>query len=231
VLASTVSRDHAGTIINVNSGPIDLAQMRNDYARASLDIADVDRNPIVQFERWLAAAIDAKLPEPSAMTLATADAAGRPSARIVLLKGCDERGFVFFTNYLSRKGKEIAANTHVALLFHWVELERTVRIEGIAAATSEAESAAYFASRPRGSRVSAAVSAQSEVVPDRAFLEEQFRTMDAATPEPFPCPPHWGGYRVTPHALEFWQGRRSRLHDRIHYTRVDAGWALARLAP
>lgn len=210
---------------------MDLAQLRKDYALASLDMSDVDADPIVQFHRWLDQAMAAQVPEPTAMSLATVSAEGRPSSRIVLLKGCDERGFVFFTNYLSRKGKEIEARTHAALLFHWVELERTVRIEGAVTRTSAAESATYFASRPRGSRLSASISPQSEAVPDRAFLETLFRDAESTQPEPFPCPPHWGGYRVVPDALEFWQGRRSRLHDRIAYARGRSGWLRSRLAP
>ena len=210
---------------------MDLAQLRKDYALASLDVADVAPDPITQFERWMQQAIDAKCPEPTAMSLATADAQGRPSSRIVLLKGCDARGFVFFTNYLSRKGKEIAAQPLVALLFHWVEMEREVRIEGHVEKTSVAESDAYFASRPPGARISAAISPQSDAIADRTVLEQLFAQGEARHGTTVPRPAHWGGYRVVPHALEFWQGRRSRLHDRVVYSRSAQGWTLSRLAP
>jgi pyridoxamine 5'-phosphate oxidase len=210
---------------------VDLAQLRKDYSLASLDAADVDADPIAQFGRWLREAIDAQCPEPTAMSLATVGADGRPASRIVLLKGCDARGFVFYTNYLSRKGKELDARPHAALLFHWVELERTVRIEGRAEHTSAAESDAYFASRPRPSRISAAVSPQSETVADRAVLDAAFRAAEARYGDAVPRPAHWGGYRVVPYALEFWQGRRSRLHDRIAYALEQGRWHIRRLAP
>lgn len=209
----------------------DLAQLRNDYALKSLDERDVDADPMKQFGVWMVEAIHAQAPEPTAMTLATASAKGRPAARIVLLKGVDPRGFVFYTNYASRKGRELAANPQAALTFLWKELERQVRIEGSVEKVSTAESNAYYATRPLGSRIGAWASPQSETIENRAWLEKRWEELGRQHGENPPLPPNWGGYRVIPDYLEFWQGRRSRLHDRIAYTRSGNAWKIARLAP
>jgi pyridoxamine 5'-phosphate oxidase len=209
-----------------------LADLRKNYSLGSLDIADADPNPFRQFDVWFKQAIDAQLPEPNTMTLATVDSRGRPSARIVLIKAVDERGFVFFTNYESRKGLELAQNPHASLLFYWIELERQVRVEGSVVKTSDAESDQYFASRPVGSRIGAWASEQSKVIESRAALEAREREFIAQYGDNPPRPPHWGGYRLIPDAIEFWQGRPSRLHDRLLYTRSgNADWTIARLSP
>jgi pyridoxamine 5'-phosphate oxidase len=208
-----------------------LADLRKNYSLGSLDIADVDPNPFRQFDKWFKQALDAQLPEPNTMTLATVDPRGRPSARIVLIKGVDERGFVFFTNYESRKGRELADNPHASLLFYWIELERQVRIEGTVVKTSDAESDTYFASRPVGSRIGAWASEQSKAIESRAVLEAREHEFSAQYGDNPPRPPHWGGYRLIPDAIEFWQGRPSRLHDRMFYTRSGTDWTIARLSP
>jgi pyridoxamine 5'-phosphate oxidase len=213
---------------------MNTADQRREYHRAALDETDVDASPVTQFERWLAEAVKAQVPEPTAMTLATVGEDGRPAARIVLLKGVDAGGLLFFTNYESRKGRELAMHPHAALLFHWVELERQVRIEGKVSTVPAAESDAYFASRPRPSRLGAWASPQSKPIPDRGWLEREFSAAQdrfAADPDSIPRPPHWGGYRLLPSTFEFWQGRQSRLHDRIRYRLEDARWRIERLAP
>ena len=209
----------------------DLAQLRVDYKRAALSEHDAAPDPFDQFARWFDEAAAAALPEPNAMTLATVDPAGGPAARIVLLKGIDPRGLVFHTNYESRKGREIIAEPRVALLFFWVELQRQVRVEGVAERVSAEESEAYFAARPRGSQLSAWASPQSAPVPDRAWLEAQVTSVEARFTSTVPRPPHWGGIRVVPSRFEFWQGRESRLHDRLVWSKEGDRWKIGRLAP
>jgi pyridoxamine 5'-phosphate oxidase len=195
--------------------------------------ADMAADPITQFRVWWERARTANLYQPEAMTLATATPSGEPSARLVLLRGFDERGFVFFTNYDSRKGHELSANPHAALAFYWPELDRQVRIEGRVERVSAAESDTYFQGRPRGSQLGAWVSSQSRLVPGRAFLEERMDDVAARYPTgSVPRPPYWGGFRVVPKIIEFWQAQPDRLHDRLCYRRLEnGGWALERLAP
>ena len=208
-----------------------IADLRKSYERAELDEAAADSQPMLQFESWLKQAIDAQLPEPNAMTLATVAADGRPSTRIVLIKGFDAQGIVWYTNFKSRKGQELAANPVAALQFHWVELERVVRIEGRVQQVSDAEADAYFASRPLDSRIGAWASPQSQVIKSRAVLVAQAARYAAQFALSPPRPPHWGGFRLVPDRWEFWQGRKSRLHDRLRYRMQDGQWLRERLAP
>lgn len=210
---------------------MNVAALRQEYMRAGLSEADADPDPLRQFENWLGDAVRAGLPLPNAMTLATATPEGAPDARIVLLKGLEHGGFVFYTNYRSRKARELEARPAACLVFQWSELERQVRIEGAAERVSDAESDQYFASRPLGARLSAWASPQSERVVSRDVLEIEMKKMRAMHGEQPPRPPHWGGYRVLPRQIEFWQGRADRLHDRLLYTRGGGGWRIERLAP
>jgi pyridoxamine 5'-phosphate oxidase len=208
-----------------------IAQLRKNYTFGQLLETEVPPNPLILFQVWFDQAIKAECPEPNSMTLATADKAGNPSARIVLLKGANEAGFTFFTNYESQKGKELAARPHAALLFHWHELERQVRIKGVVEKVASAESDEYYHSRPPASRIGAWASPQSAEIPNREFLEEAEKRFSADFRNEPPRPEHWGGYRLRPTELEFWQGRPSRLHDRIHYQIDGARWRITRLAP
>jgi pyridoxamine 5'-phosphate oxidase len=209
-----------------------ISDLRKDYVLMQLSTEDTLPDPIAQFNKWLSQALTAELPEPTAMTLSTADAQGRPSARIVLLKQVDEAGFTFYTHYESRKAQQMQVQPYVALTFHWTELERQVRIEGRAEKVSAAQSEAYFHSRPRESQLGAWTSPQSQPIASRTELEEAFAGMQLRFGEgPIPLPPHWGGYLVRPERVEFWQGRASRLHDRICYVLEEENWKKCRLAP
>ena len=209
-----------------------IANIRKDYRLQSLNENEVDANPINQFSIWWNEAISSSIDEVNAMTLATASIEGKPDARIVLLKGYDEKGFVFFTNYESRKALEMAANPFATLVFFWKELERQVRIEGAVEKISAADSDAYFQLRPEGSRIGAWASPQSRVIDNREILEENVKQLGIKYGEGFiPRPEHWGGYLVAPTQIEFWQGRSSRLHDRILYRRENGAWVIKRLAP
>ena len=211
----------------------EIRYRRIHYDRSALDVNDAAADPFVQFGVWFADALETPgLVEPNGMTVASCDAQGRPSARIVLLRGWDRAGFVFFTNYESRKGRELDAAGNAALLFWWPVLQRQVRIEGTVDRVAPAESDAYFATRPRGHRLSAWASPQSAVVPNRAALEDAMEEAERRFPgEDVPRPPHWGGYRVVPERFEFWQGRPNRVHDRIAYLKAGDGWMRERLAP
>jgi len=210
---------------------VKIADLREEYIRAGLSEAGADSDPFRQFERWFEDALRARLPLPNAMTLATVTAAGAPSARIVLLKGIERGGFVFYTNYRSRKGRELEARADACLISFWPELERQVRIEGGVEKVAEAEADDYYATRPLGARLSAWASAQSERVADRATLEAALEEAQRRYGERPPRPPHWGGYRVIPDSFEFWQGRADRLHDRLLYRREGSDWTIERLAP
>ncbi len=210
-----------------------MSELRREYTDAGLDERDLDANPFKQFEKWFQEAIDAKLDLPDAMTLATATGDGIPSARIVLLRGHDERGFVFYTGYGSQKGKELAENPNAALVFYWRELDRQVRITGQMSKVSRENSNNYFQSRPVGSRLAALASRQSEVIPDRKDLEERFKQLKKQYQDgEVPLPSNWGGYRLSPNMIEFWSGRPNRLHDRLRYTRQpNDDWRVERLSP
>jgi pyridoxamine 5'-phosphate oxidase len=213
--------------------PAELAALRQDYAQRGLRRSELDPDPIRQFNAWLSEAVERQILEPNAMTVASVDGDGQPWTRTILLKICDERGFTFFTNYEGAKGRHLAANPRAALTFWWGALERQVNITGTMAKTSREESEAYFHSRPESSQIGAWASPQSEVIAHREQLEKQFAEALAKYGHAeIPLPPHWGGYRLTPQTIEFWQGRRSRLHDRLRYTRqADGTWKIERLAP
>ena len=211
-----------------------IADLRQNYTLAGLSEADLDSNPIQQFNLWFEQALAADLIEPNAMTLATATADGKPSARIVLLKGVSEQGFVFYTNYGSQKGRQLIANPYAALVFHWDKLERQIRIEGKVEKLSSVESLEYFHSRPKASQLGAWTSNQSQVIANREVLEQKLASLQAqySDEDTIPLPEHWGGFRVVPNRLEFWQGRPSRLHDRLVYDlEADGSWSISRLAP
>ena len=213
--------------------PLDVASLRREYETQGLRRADLHSDPIEQFSIWFSDAVGAALPDANAIALATVSAVGAPSVRVVLLKGFDQRGFVFFTNYHSQKGCELEANPQTAFAIYWVQLERQIRVVGHVEKTSREESAAYFHSRPRGSQLGARVSKQSEVIDARKILEGRLAEMtERFAPGPIELPPHWGGFRIVPREIEFWQGRASRLHDRFRYTRTqENAWRLERLAP
>lgn len=208
-----------------------IADIRTDYRKQSLSENDADKNAIKQFEKWWADALHSKIDEINAMTLATATVDGKPSARIVLLKGFGENGFVFFTNYDSHKGNELSKNPQAALVFFWKELERQVRIEGVVERISETDSDAYFASRPVSSRIGAWASPQSKTIADRKLLDDNVVKYTGRFGESVPRPDHWGGYIVKPLSIEFWQGRPDRLHDRLLYALQKGNWVISRLAP
>ncbi len=209
-----------------------LSDLRKEYTLAGLDLTDVLPDPMAQFQRWFDAALGAGVPEPNAMHLSTVNADGRPDGRIVLIKAVSDAGFVFYTNYESRKGQELLGQPFAALTFFWPELERQIRIGGRVEKVSDAESDSYFMSRPRGSQIGAWVSHQSRIIADRDVLETRQRDLEAQfADQPVPRPPYWGGFRLVPDSLEFWQGRPSRLHDRIRYRKEENSWVLERLSP
>ena len=210
---------------------MNIADLRQEYMRAGLSEAQADADPLRQFERWFEDALRAKLPLPNAMTLATVTSSGAPSARIVLLKGVEQGGFVFYTNYLSRKGRELDRSARACLLLLWSDLERQVRIDGVVQKVTAAESDAYYATRPLGARLSAWASSQSEKVDSRKVLETSMEDAKRRYGDAPPRPPHWGGYRVVPQEIEFWQGRADRLHDRLVYRRHGDSWVIERLSP
>jgi len=228
-LLSTMARDTRTETSHMPA--IDVAALRRDYAKETLDETEVAREPLAQFAQWFDEALHSELPEPNAMVLATVSGAGRPAARTVLLKGFDHRGFVFFTNYESRKGRELSINPQASLLFLWLELERQVRVEGNIERVSAEESDEYYRSRPVDSRLGAWASPQSEVVASRTAIESRFAEAARVHGDDPNRPPHWGGYRLVPDLLEFWQGRPSRLHDRVQYRLGAGGWRIERLAP
>lgn len=210
----------------------DIASIRRDYTREVLDESHVDANPMIQFDKWFSEAVKAEVPEPNAMTLSTVSANGFPSGRILLLKGITTQGFVFYTNYQSSKGRDLAQNGVGALTFFWAELERQVRIQGHVTKVSRETSEEYFHSRPRGSQIGAWVSPQSSVIDNRKLLEDRQKSLEEKfKDQPIPLPKQWGGYLLEPFLVEFWQGRPSRLHDRIAYTRENERWNIRRLAP
>ena len=210
----------------------DLASIRKDYLLKELNESDIDRSPFIQFSKWLEDAINANVFEPNAMVLATTSKDGKPSARVVLLKDFNEQVFVFFTNYQSRKGVQIEQNPYAAIVFFWPQLERQVRIEGIIEKVTADESDKYFASRPEGSKYSAWVSPQSQIIPDRKYLEDRLKDFqNSKTGESIDRPKNWGGYRLKPYLFEFWQGRSNRLHDRIQFIKKNKKWEIERLAP
>lgn len=213
---------------------IDLKHLREDYSSTPLEIEDAPADPLQLFEQWMQEALHAKLAEPNALTLATATPDGKPSARVVLLKGVNPLGFIFYTNYDSQKGRELEANPQAAMTFLWLELQRQVRIEGKVEKISAADSAAYFQSRPKGSQIGALASPQSQVIPNRKVLEDKVEALETtyADTEKLPCPAHWGGFILQPQKIEFWKGRSSRLHDRLAYEKQgDESWTIVRLAP